>query len=1099
MKKKLSRVWTVPPKLKKTILRTKLSLFLLLFFCLPSVASPQKVSVEMRGATLDRIFREIVEQTDIDLIYDTATAEKIRRDASLRGTDLRSALATLLAGTPLDYEVSNGIYVIVERKQAAPPATVTGTVRDAAGKPIAGASVTVKGTSTGARTEADGSYSLRPTGPGDAVLLFSFIGKKSVEIALAGQSVVDVTLEDAVENIAEVVVTGIYTRAKDSFTGSATTYTATELKSMGTSNVLQSLKTLDPSFAILENNEFGSDPNRLPNMEVRGKSSMLGIRDGLDADPNQPLFILDGFESTVRAIMDLDINRVASITVLKDAASTAIYGSKAANGVVVVETVKPVAGQLRVNYNGSLNVAMPDLTGYNLMNAREKLEFDRLSGRFGGTNAAADVVYRELYSEKLRAVESGVDTYWLAEPLRVGANQKHSLYVEGGEGGFVFGLGGSFNGNSGVMKESSRRVIAGNTDLIYRVSKFQFSNKFSINSTRIGNPVVDFQQYARAIPYYKKRNDDGQVDKWLENNDYFRASNPLWNASRNSRNTGANVAMSDYFIAEYTPSAEWKLRARFGLTYQNNDAEVFFSRDDTRYENVEETRKGEFSTTDTRLNQYDGELTATWAKMIGRHRINAVAGGNVYSSESLVQGYSAVGFPEGDFSYPSFSNGYPENGVPVYYENIGRSINGYLNTGYAFDDRYLVDFNLRTSGSSVFGTSKKYNTTWSVGMGWNIHREKLIADNAPWIDLLKLRASVGNPGNQSFDSGQTLLTYAFQYGSVNYFGLGAVLNQVGNPDLEWQTTLDRNVGIDITLLDKRLALTADYYNKVTDPLLIKINTPGSSGVKSYLTNAGRQLSSGLTVSASYHIIRDLERRFLWTVRGNVRTQRVRLDDIGDKLADLNDGGRGVNTTRYYDNADPDDIWAVRSMGIDPATGRELFRRAGGGYTFDFSYDDEVRCGNRRPDAEGVVGSQLTWKGLTLSVNMRYQMGADVFNTAMFDKVENMSRAQLAYNQDRRALYDRWKNPGDIARFKDIANSASTPASSRFVQRDDNIALESLHLSYEFFGGWVDKAGFSTLKVYLSMRDAFRLSTITAERGISYPFARTLETGVSFNF
>ena len=167
----------------------------------------------------------------------------------------------------------------------------------------------------------------------------------------------------------------------------------------------------------------------------------------------------------------------------------------------------------------------------------------------------------------------------------------------------------------------------------------------------------------------------------------------------------------------------------------------------------------------------------TYAKVLGKHRINLVAGGNLSSDKSLTQGYSALGFPEGDFSYPSFSNGYPENGTPTYYETVSRSVNGYFNTGYSFDDRYLMDFSLRTSGSSVFGTSRKYNTTWSVGLGWNLHKEKFIMDHVAWIDLLKLRASIGNPGNQSFDSAQSLLTYSFQYGSMNYFGLGAVTNR----------------------------------------------------------------------------------------------------------------------------------------------------------------------------------------------------------------------------------------------------------------------------------------------------------------------------------
>ena len=1006
----------------------------------------------------------------------------------------------LLLGFPLLTRAGTVDSTRVENRE------VRGKVVDEKKLPIPGVSVRLGGTSMGTATDVDGKFKLLV--PADtATLVVSFIGMKTEVVKVprlkAGEEQKELTIVLREEDVKleDVVVTGIFTRKKESFTGSASTYSAAELKTMGTQNILQSLKTLDPAFAILEDNQFGSDPNRLPNMEIRGKSSMLGLRDELDADPNQPLFILDGFESTLAAINDLDINRVASITILKDAASTAIYGSKAANGVIVVETVKPEAGKLQVSYTGNMNLSMPDLSSYNLMNAREKLKFERLAGRFepASWSTTSEVELNRLYNEKLKVIESGVDTYWLAEPLRVGVNQKHSLYVQGGEGNFLFGLGAGYNGVSGVMEKSDRDVISGNIDLIYRMSKFQFSNKFSLTSTDYRNPIVAFSEYAAANPYYKKRNETGTIEKWLENNNFFKAANPLWNASQNSRDEGKNLALTNYFMAEYFPTVEWRVRARLGLTYGNDDTEKFYSRNDTRFENMETIKKGEYRSSNTRTNQVEGELSVTYAKVLGKHRINLVVGGNVSSNKSLTQGYSAVGFPDGDFSYPSFSNGYPENGTPTYYESVSRSVNGYFNTGYSFDDRYLMDFSLRTSGSSVFGTSRKYNTTWSVGLGWNLHKEKFIMDHVGWIDLLKLRASIGNPGNQSFDSAQSLLTYSFQYGSMNYFGLGAVLAQIGNPDLEWQITVDKNIGLDVTLFNKRFSLTADYYYKVTDPLLIKVSTPLSSGTETYMTNAGEQVSQGLTASVTYYIFQNFEERFSWMIRANVRTQKTRIDKIGNKLSTLNSSGKGSNTVRYYDGADPDDIWAVKSAGIDPSNGKELFYAKDGSYTYDFSYDDEVICGNTRPDVEGVIGSSLNWKGFSVSLNFRYQMGADVFNEALYSKVENISRSDLNKNQDKRALYERWQEEGDIVRFKNIASAETTPMSSRFVQEENVLTLESVYLGYEFYDGWIKKLGLSSLKFQVSMRDVFRASTIRSERGISYPFARSMEAGLSFNF
>lgn len=1095
-------------KVKRNLLLCSWLSFFLLISVLPGNASvlaqQEKLALSSTQLTVREIFDAISSQLRYDVFYNGEQLDLNRKVKFAQQVLNLEQVLDAVANNRFKYTLEDRTIILtpLTTPQTVNSVTLTGQVTDQSNTPLPGVTVLVKGTKLGTSTDPEGNFKLSLPQQENTILIFSFIGMESQEVPVGDpKKPIKVILKETAENLKEVVVTGIFTRKKESFTGSASTYTASELKTAGTQNILQSLKTLDPSFAILDNTLYGSDPNRLPNMEIRGKSSMLGIRDELEADPNQPLFILDGFESSLSVINDMDINRIASITILKDAASTAIYGSKAANGVVVVETVKPQAGKLMVSYNGNANISMPDLSSYNLMNAKEKLAFEKLAGKYtpASWSATSEFELQKLYNQKLAEIESGIDTYWLTEPLRVGVNQKHSLYIEGGEGSFLFGIGAGYNGISGVMEKSNREVISGNIDLIYRIKKFQFSNKFSMTNTKIKNPIVDFSEYAAANPYYKKRDEEGNIGKWLENNDYTKAANPLWNASQNSRDEGKQLALSNYFVAEYTPLEALKVRARFGISYGNDDTEKFISRNDTRFDTYEILKKGTFNTTNTRSNQYEGELSVTFAKLIGRHRLNAVLGGNLNSNKTLTQGYSAQGFPEGDFVYPSFSNGYPEGGSPTYYENTSRSMNGYFNLGYSFDDRYLMDFSLRENGSSVFGASKRYIGTWSVGLGWNLHKERFIADHLTWIDFLKLRASIGNPGNQNFSSSKTLTTFNFQLASMNYFGMGAVLNQLGNPDLDWQITLDKNIGIDMTLIDKRLNITADYYHKVTDPLLINISMPLSSGTSSYLTNMGKQISQGLTLSASYYIIQKLDQRFSWLVRGNLRTQKTKLDKIGNKLDELNKSGQGHNTVRYYNGADPDDIWAVKSAGIDPSTGRELFYDKEGNYTYDFSYDNEVICGNTRPKIEGVIGTSLNYKGFSVSMNFRYQTGASVFNEALFNKVENISVSGLNKNQDKRALYERWQNPGDKVRFKDIANAASTPMSSRFIQKENVLSMESVYVGYEFYEGWIKKIGLSNLKIQASMRDVFRASTIKSERGTLYPFARSLELGLSFNF
>ena len=1022
--------------------------------------------------------------------------------------------ATSYAGITIETEQATLIESNVASMTPAETIVLRGRVIDINGDALPGVTVQMTGTSTGVVTDANGKFSISLPKGQPSTVVFSYIGMKNETYACNGKKDANIVIrmqEDA-SQINEVVVTGIVTKRKETFTGSSSSFSGEELKSVSVQNPIAALKALDPAFNVMDDNLFGSDPNRMPNIEIRGKSSVLGMRDELSEDPNQPLFILDGFESSLEAIYNLDINRIASMTLLKDAASTAIYGSKAANGVVVVETIKPKAGKLRISYNGSLDISIPDLNGYNLMDAKEKLAFEKMAGKYINTNYPANMMVEldNLYQQRMADVASGVDTYWLSEPLRTGINHRHQLYLEGGADGFLLGIGLNYNNVDGVMKKSNREVYGANLDLTYRVGKLQFSNKATAQKTNTKNPTVSFSDYAAANPYFKKYDENGEINKYLANNMYEGTiGNPMYNDNLNSRDEGDQLMLSDYFIAEYTPLKDLKLRGKFGITYYDRNTEQFTSPDDTRFENYNILKRGLYNHGNTKTTNYEGDFTAIYATVLNDvHRFNVALGGNIAESRSTINGYSAQGFPSGDFTYPSFSNGYPEGGRPTYSESVSRSASAYLSAGYSFLDRYLLDASYRMSGSSIFGANKRTISTWSLGLGWNIHNENFIKDNLPFINYMKIRGSVGNPGNQNYDSALSLTTFSYSYLAYNYFGLSSVLGNLGNDNLEWQTTKDYNVGIDLTLFNNRLNITADYYHKSTDPLLIAIGLPASSGLAekynsslgayttSYNTNLGKQISKGFTATVQYYLLRNLKERLTWSVRGTVRMESNELNGIGNTLETLNKYGQSRSTQRFFDGADPDDIWAVRSAGIDPATGREIFIKKDGTYTYDFSYADEVIVGNARPDAEGTFGTNFGYHGITFGAIFRYRIGADSFNTSVFNKVENLSMSSLNYNQDKRALYDRWQKPGDYAQFKNIAASESTPMSSRFVQTENILSLESLQVGYEFEPQLARNLGVSGLRLSAYMNDIFRISNIKQERGTSYPFARSFSFALS---
>lgn len=987
---------------------------------------------------------------------------------------------------------------------------LSGKVVDSAdGYPLIGVSVSVAGTRQGTVTDLDGLYELKVPKQ-QCEVLFSYVGYDDKVIAynLKNASAFSkVVMFTNVTQLADVVVTGVYERKKESFTGASATFKTDELKAVGTSNILQSLSTLDPSFKMMESSQFGSNPNVMPDIEIRGKTSVAGLKEEYGTDPNQPLFILDGFETSLETIMNLNMNRVASVTILKDAASTAIYGSKASNGVVVIETKAPARGRLQLSYKGDYGISLADLSDYNLMNSREKLEFETLAGVYKDNSGDpfAQIRLDDLRNQRMLEIERGVDTYWLSEPIRPGFTHKHNIYAEGGEDKIRYGIGLSLGNVDGVMENSGRQTLEGNVDLIYRTGKFQFSNKLSINWLDVSNPTVSFAEYAYANPYYRKYNADGSISKYLyypeEGVDDYPVSNPLWNAHLNNWDVATGFGFTNNFIFEWFATKSLRLRAKFGLTKQDDDEQTRLSPQHSQFDDVGETEKGLYSHTQIKEMIYEGDVAVTFGKLLAdKHMVNAVGGFNFSNNHRQIYGYSAVGFTDDQFDAPSFANSYPSGGSPDYNESLKRAASFYLNGGYAYSERYLLDFNYRLDGASMFGTGNRFRNTWSVGAGWNIHKEPFMADS-DFFSLLKLRGSVGNPGNQNFSAYQAFSTYKFNGWMTNIFGTGVILNALGNAGLSWQETTNYDLGMDLTFWGERINATFDYYWKYTDPLLAVITTPGSMGVTSVAMNAGSQKTRGWEATLRVSPVYRPSEGIIWNFSLNATSSRSEYADIGNSFSALNESGKAslVGTTRYYDGGSPTAIWAVRSAGIDPATGKELFIKKDGTYSFTYDVNDEVVVGDLQPKVEGLLGTSLYFKGLSIGCYLRYRWGGQVFNSSLFQKVENIGTQEIYNNQDKRALYDRWSENNRVAYFKGISLVQRTEKSSRFVMDDNSLVGESFNIGYEFPDRIVRKMRLGALNVQLTSSDIFRATSVRVERGIDYPFARTVTMSLGITF
>lgn len=985
--------------------------------------------------------------------------------------------------------------------------TYHGTVIDENGNPLPGVNITYKNAKgVGVITDVDGNFTLAvPTNVHS--LIFSYVGMKTQTVRISSPSEkVKVRMEPDAVAIQETVITGIYTRKAESFTGSMATYSEKELKTVGNQNVLQSLKVLDPSFIVLENNLSGSDPNATMNLNIGGNTNIVGLETEYTTNPNQPLFILDGFETTLSTITDLSMDRVASITILKDAASTAIYGAKAANGVVVVETKKPEAGRLQFNYNGNFGVEWADLTDYNLMNSSEKLQYEKLAGYYGSLDANGNIIdeyYQNLYNQRMLRTKQGIDSYWLNEPLQTGFTQSHNIFAEGGDAAFRYGIGMTYTQTQGVMKNSNRDVLNGNVQLTYRIDKFAFTNQTNITNTDVENPTVSFSDFARTNPFYDKYNEYGEIEQVIEEiksptggTQYI--TNPLWDLNQKSYDKNNQLSFTNNFQIEYRPLPELRIRGKLGIIVGRSNSKQFDSPEMSKYLTTDQLKRGSYSESNTKSSSYDGSLDISYGKTFGKHTVNAIGGMQISENNSNLSMFQAIGYSSDLFSNPNFANGYPEGGRPSSSISKSRTASYYANFNYGYQLRYLVDFNLRTDGSSVYGVNNPFSTTWSLGLGWNIHNEDFFNKNGV-LNYLKLRYSVGNPGNANLNAkmANSIYTYYTQY--PNMFGLAALISSWGNSGLKWQRTNEHNVGIDIEMFHNRLRLSTDFFIKKTDPLLLSIDFPPSTGISQVPMNIGAMKNIGTTFTGSYIIIRKPDMN--WTVNANLRHIRTTYYNIGDLLEKYNEKGRTNQTlTRYYDGASNTALYAVRSAGIDPMTGNEIFIRKDGSYTFKWDSADEVICGDSTPDVEGAFGTSFYWKGFSVNAIFSYRYGGQAFLSTLFNKVENISDVQVKYNQDKRALYDRWQKPGDIAKFKRIDDTSTTNMSSRFIADDNTLELSTVSVGYETTAGkWLQSIGASSFNVRIYGNNLFRLSTIKEERGIDYPFSRRISASVGIRF
>ena len=995
-------------------------------------------------------------------------------------------------------------------------------IKKLSNEPMVGVTIRLDGHSNGVITDINGCYVLTLPEEGGLVI-YSYIGFETRKIKTTSRQKVDVLMVEATESIQEVIVTGYNSIQKESFTGNTTKIEKEDLLRVNPNNLISAIQTFDPSFRIQENLAAGSDPNSLPQFVLRGQTGIgqttLGqtstssiSREVLSGNSNLPIFILDGFEVDVEKIYDLDMNSIHSINILKDAAATAMYGSRAANGVIVVERRAPEAGKFRVQYSGVLSAELPDLSSYNLMNAREKLETERLAGLYD-SNTPEIAPYTNGYYQRLNNVLTGVDTYWLSQGLRTALNNKHSVFIDGGENDVRWGVELGFRGTEGVMKHSSRKNANAAFYVDYRIGGLQIKNKVTYTYNKSTDvPFNSFSDYSHLLPYMRLYDENGDYVRRLEKFDGASSTqvNPLYEINfYNSFDRSGYNEVTDDLSLNWRITDGLRLRGQFSVLMRNSTGDLYKDPASASYSASTGSINGEKTESTQKRTVIDGSLSLMYNNTFRGHNLNICLSSSMRQTQSTASETHYRGFPGGDLVSSNYAA--EVYGKPSSSDNTTRLVGALFTSNYTYNNIYLADLTGRIDGSSEFGSDKRWSMFWSTGAGINIHNYDFMKSNE-LFSMLKFRASYGLTGKTNFSLYSAKDMYQLQTDSWYPTGYGVFLYQMGNPNLKWERKYTLDYGIEIGLWHDKVYLKASAYDERTIDLITDYTIPSSTGFTSYKENMGKVKNTGVELELRMRLYSD--RNWLLQLYGSFARNKDTIVEISQAMRDYNkrveelfsgynpesssDSKYAQTYLKYYEGASLTSIYGMKSLGISPTNGKEIYLRRNGDVTDVWSADEWTIIGDTAPKGQGSFGYTLSYKQLSMFASFLYTFGGDAYNNTLVSYVENADIKND--NVDKRVLLDRWQRPGDITTMKDIRDrNVTTGASSRFVQKNNTLQWSSLTMSYNFRPEQLRKLRLSGLRFSFTMNDLFYWSTIRQERGLDYPYSRSfnLTTNIIF--
>jgi len=986
---------------------------------------------------------------------------------------------------------------------------VKGSVKEAMGDAVVGAAVQLKGNATTyAMTDATGGYTISV--PSNGTLVVSCLGYKQAEIAVNGRSVIDIVLELDTEKLEDVIVVAYGTVRREAATGSVSTMKGEGLAETPAVSVD---KMLTGKMAGVTVTSETGQPGGNSQIRIRGTSS---INAG-----NEPLWVVDGipvmngdqgyFTNTNNAIAAINPNDIESITVLKDAAAASIYGSRAANGVILVTTKSGKAGKARFTARAKLGAsALANDNNFRSMTGEELLGFYRTAA----VNAGQDPDNPTSPYYYPMSTLSGTLCNWLEEVTKVGMTQEYEINASAGneKGKFYSAL--SYQNTDGVVDAVNYTRLTGRVNASYKLTKtLEIATRVNIAYTE--NHDTEMQALYYSNPFFAgltirpwtpvKDPETGEYNMNIPENSN---TNPIYNALCHGE---------DEWEKQYRTQANLELKWEpvKGLEFKTNNMYEGVAGEGRRYWGPDPgDTEGTLQSSNSHRLRLTTSNTITYNALFGANSLRALVG-----QEAMMQNYQYIYAysPSVDANIPYHSTGVSADDSVSDYKQSYSLLSFFGNVDYNYDQRYFAQASIRGDGSSLFGASNKWGLFWSASGSWNLTNEKWLKSSSQWLSLLKLRLSYGVNGNNNIAPYKSYGVYA---ASAYNGGTGMLPSSPSNDELSWEKNKTWNVGLDFAFFDNRLSGQLDVYSRKTTDMLLSKSVPATSGFTSNFMNIGAMTNEGIEFMLEGDIIRNSE--FVWNAGFNIAFNKGTIDNLGDDKwmsASYDSRLRHVVGRDFYT------FYLNDYAGVDPSNGDALWWHHEYGkfedgtdniddiksstLTNDFSKASYVYAGSPAAKATGGFNTSFAWKGFSLSAFFEFKTGNYVYIGEM--RYLNADGNQMTMNQNVSAL-NYWKQPGDTGCSpKPVAGNSSNSYninSTRWLQRGDYLRIKDLTLSYSLPKKALDALHMQNIKVYVSALNPYTFHDVNfydperGEEGMGfgiYPQTKSFVGGIELSF